>query len=108
MTPYRLLPLALAAALAGVPPALAESVADDCTWKGIKLQGKVKVVTSSADVKVQLVTSFPDLKVRSVGSFADSCGEWLFVESFPDFTVQFVESFPDVKIQFVENFPGVP
>ena len=50
--------------------------------------------------------SFPDLKVKTVDSFADACGEWEFVDSFPDFTVQFVDSFPDIKIEFVERFPG--
>jgi len=102
--------LTFASLLAGAnAPVLAEgAVGEDCTWNGIQLEGKVRVVTSFPDVKVQLVTSFPDLKVRSMDSFADDCGEWQFVDSFPDFTVQFVESFPDVKIQFVESFPGVP
>jgi hypothetical protein len=83
-------------------------VGADCTWNGIALKGKVKVVTSFPDVKVQAVGAFPDLKVKIVSSFPDDCGEWSFVESFPDFTVQYVDSFPDVKIQFVESFPGLP
>lgn len=78
-----------------------------CTCNGKKLYGKVKVVTSFADLKVKIVDSFPDLKVKTVSSFADKCGEWQFVESFPDFTIQFVESFPDLKIKFVESFPGM-
>lgn len=79
----------------------------DCRLKGIPLHGKVKVVQSFADFKVKVVQSFPDLKVKKVSSFPDNCGEWQFVESFPDFTVQFVESFPDFTIQFVESFPGM-
>jgi len=77
-----------------------------CTYKGIKLYGKVKVVTSFPDLKVQVVSSFPDLKVKVVDSFPDSCGKWQMVDSFPDFKIQFVTSFPDLKIQFVSSFPG--
>ena len=78
----------------------------DCTYNGIKLYGKVKVVNSFADIKVKVVDSFPDLKVKEVTSFPDRCGEWQFVDSFPDFTIQYVDSFPDLKIKFVTSFPG--
>jgi hypothetical protein len=57
---------------------------------------------------VQIVKSFPDLKVKKVNSFPNKVGEWQFVDSFPDFTIQYVDSFPDIKIQFVNSFPGVP
>ena len=33
-------------------------------FKGIKLCGKVKVVSSFPDIKVKVVDSFPDLKVN--------------------------------------------
>jgi hypothetical protein len=79
----------------------------DCTYKGIKLQGKVKFVTSFPDIKIQYVTSFPDIKVKYVSSFPDACGKWQVVESFPDFKIQVVESFPDLKVQIVESFPGM-
>ncbi len=78
---------------------------EKCAYNKIPL--KVKVVNSFADFKVQVVSSFPDIEVKLVNSFPDRCGEWQFVESFPDFTVQFVESFPDVKVNFVEAFPGM-
>lgn len=84
------------------------NVDDNCVYKGITLAGKVKVVESFPDVRIKAVASFPDLKVKKVSSFADRCGEWQFVESFPDFTVQYVDSFPDVEIAFVESFPGLP
>ena len=45
--------------------------------------------------------------MQVVDSFADDPGEWQYVESFPDYTVEFVESFADVEVQFVESFPGV-
>lgn len=80
---------------------------DDCTFKGIALHGKVKVVSSFPDIKIKVVTSFPDIKVKWVQSFPDDCGEWQMVESFPDFTIQFVESFPDLEVEFVESFPGM-
>ena len=54
------------------------------------------------------MTHFPDLKVKTVQHFPDDCGEWQFVEHFPDFKIQYVEHFPDLKIQRVEHFPGVP
>ena len=75
---------------------LAGAVSKDGYYNGIKLCGKVKVVTHNADIKVKVVDSFHD-----------HIGEWQFVESFPDFTIQYVDSFPDIKIKFVNAFPGV-
>lgn len=88
--------------------ASAGKVSDSCTYNGILLHGKVKIVRSFADIKVQPVRSFADLKVQTVHSFPSRCGQWQFVESFPDFTISFVESFADIKVQFVHSFPGVP
>ena len=85
-----------------------EKIGKDCTRKGKKLFGKVKVVESFADLKVKVVQSSPDLKVKFVESFPDACGKWQMVESFPDLKIKFVESFPDLEIQMVESFPGVP
>ena len=77
-----------------------------CTAKGKKLYGKVKVVNSFADIKVKVVNSLADIRVKKVTSFPNSCGEWQFVDSFPDFTIQYVDSFPDITVQFVNAFPG--
>ncbi len=71
-----------------------ERVTQDCSFRGQKLYGKVKVVDSFPDFKVQKVDSFPDLKVQRVESFPDRCGKWQLVDSFPDFKVKFVDSFP--------------
>ncbi|PJZ42218.1 hypothetical protein CH370_08275 [Leptospira kmetyi] len=79
----------------------------DCTFKGKKLYGKIKVVTSFPDVKVQVVNSFPDLRVKVVDSFPDSCGRWKMVESFADTKIQFVTGFPDVRIEYVSSSPGI-
>ena len=119
--------LALGLALVGAAPALAgvggsaagsldraleagtgNIEAGSCSYRGIALHGKVKVVESFADIRIKAVSSFPDLKVKRVNSFADDCGEWQFVDSFPDFTVQYVDSFPDLEIAWVESFPGLP
>ena len=87
--------------------ALANPISSDGYFNGIKLCGRVKVVTSFADIKVQVVDAFADLKVKKVSAFPDDIGEWQFVDSFPDFTIQFVDAFPDIKIKFVDAFPGL-
>lgn len=96
---------------AGVPDSISVSTnpinKDSCTYKGVPLHGRVKMVNSFADFKVRVVQSFPDLNVKVVNSFPDHCGEWMFVESFPDFTIQYVNSFADFDIKFVNSFPGV-
>ena len=79
----------------------------NCTWKGMKLYGRIKIVENFPDIKVKVVENFPDMKVKLVSNFPDHCGEWKLVENFPDLKIQIVENFPDVKIQFVENFPGM-
>ncbi len=89
------------------PVSAATPVSKDGYYKGIKLCGKVRVVSYNADIKVKIVNSFPDLKVKVVDSFPNNIGEWKFVESGADFTVQFVDSFPDIKIKYVSSFPGV-
>ena len=40
-------------------------------YKGIKLYGKVKFVTSFPDIKIKYVDSFPDIKVKFVSSFPE-------------------------------------
>lgn len=82
--------------------------AQTCSYNGIPLLGKVKIVESSGDIAIKIVESFPDLNVTSVESFADECGKWQFVESFSDFTIEFVESSADLEIKFVDSFPGIP
>jgi hypothetical protein len=77
-----------------------------CTFNGIPLYGRVKVVTLLADVKIQ-ESFMPDLRVQEVRYAADSCGEWQFVEFGPaDFTVQFVRLSPDITISFTRWAPG--
>ncbi len=100
--------LILSLSVAALPAYAGSKVSKQCTYKGIKLNGKVKVVERGGDIKVKVNTSFPDLKVQQVNSFPNKCGQWQYVSSFPDFTVQFVDSFPDITIKYVEAFPGRP
>lgn len=105
------LQLALATGACIVPSmssALADEVASDCTLKGFKLYGKIKIVENFPDLKVQVVEHFPELKVQTVSNFPDKCGQWKMVENFPDLKIQLVQNFPDLKIKFVEHFPGLP
>ena len=86
----------------------AETIAPDCTYKGIPLYGKVQVVNSFEDFKVKRVTSgLEDLKVKEVSYFPNSCGKWQFVSTFPDFKIKYVDSFEDFKIRFVDYFEGI-
>lgn len=80
---------------------------ESCSFNGIPLYGKVKVVEHFADFKVKVVSYSFDLKVQVVSAFANRCGKWQIVEHFPDFKVQIVEHFEDFKIHYVEHFPGV-
>ena len=91
-----------------MPANAGAKINSDCTCKGIPLYGKVQIVNSFADFKVKVTTSSGDLKVQKVSSFADSCGKWKFVDSFPDFKIQLVDSFEDFSIKYVNSFPGRP
>lgn len=77
----------------------ARNIGEDCTYEGIRLFGRVQVVTGFADIDVQKKDALADLDVRFVNAFPDACGEWQLVDSFPDFTVRFVDSFPDITIK---------
>ena len=85
----------------------ARNIGEDCTYEGIRLFGRVQVVTGFADINVQKKDALADLDVRFVSAFANACGEWQLVDSFPDFTVRFVDSFPDITIKEVHAFAGV-
>jgi hypothetical protein len=88
-------------------PIDSEKIDSNCSIKGFKLYGKVKVVESFPDIKVQIVDSFPDLKVKIVENFPNKCGEWKMVKDFPDVKIKFVTSFGDIKIKYVSSFPGL-
>jgi hypothetical protein len=85
----------------------ANPISKDCTYKGKKLSGKVKIITHAADFKVMFREYAPNLNVWLMTGTLSSCGEWRFVEYAPDFTIQLVEQAPDFTIQFVNSSPGV-
>ncbi len=85
----------------------AGNIASNCTYNGIPLYGKVKIVDNFEDIKVKVVNNFEDLKVKPVQQFANSCGRWQFVENFEDFKVKFVDHFEDISIKYVEYFEGM-
>ena len=93
---------------APVVAAAGGKVGGDCSFKGKKLYGKIKIVDAFPDLKVQIVDAFPDLKVQVVDAFPDKCGKWKMVDAFPDVKIQMVTAFPDVKIKYVNAFPGLP
>ena len=79
----------------------------DCKCKNIELKGRVKIVTSGADFRIKIVESLSDLRVKKVNRSAIECGEWQFVSSGEDFTVEFVSTFPNFTIKYVEDSPGM-
>ncbi|WP_371322819.1 hypothetical protein VX159_10410 [Dechloromonas sp. ZY10] len=102
------LPLLLAGLLAAHGAAARDAIdPTSCTLRGHKLYGKIQVVNAFPDLKVRVVTAFPQLKVKKVDAFPDRCGEWRYVDSFPDTKIQFVDAFPDLEIEFVTAFPGI-
>lgn len=70
----------------------------DCTCKGIKLWGRVKVVEAHEDFKVR-ISEHPDLRVK-LTNLPGKCGEWYFVDVHQDFSIRFVESHEDFEIEF--------
>ena len=73
----------------------------------MKFFTKVLLIATMLVTMVPAICSAGAVKVQKVSSFPDKIGQWQFVDSFPDFTIQFVDSFPDIKIQYVDSFPGV-
>lgn len=86
-------------------------VTSDGFFRGIRLAGRVQVVSSHEDFRVRVVSSHEDLRVRQVehtgSSSSFAVGEWRFVDSHPDFTIRIVEDHPDFTIRYVDSHPGV-
>lgn len=97
--------IALITLLTATTPSFANNLSS-CSFNGIPLYGKVKVVNAYAD-KVQVVNNYSDLDVKLVDHYEDSCGKWKFVDNYPDFKVQFVDHYGDIKIRFVDNYSGL-
>ncbi len=73
---------------------------EDCKCGEKFLAGRVEIVDYNPDFRVRIVDYGEDLivKVKEYGGF--QCGEWIFVDHNPDFTIEFVDHDPDFKIRF--------
>lgn len=77
------------------PPDPRKSLKDcDCPW------GNVKVVASGADFRIK--KEYSGCTVWVVDRTPARCGEWKFVDSWEDFTIEFVDSFADFTIDLRE------
>jgi hypothetical protein len=85
----------------------AENISPACTYQGIPLHGRVKVVDFAPDFTVKIVNFRPDLRVKKTSFGPTVCGEWQFVEFAPDFTVKFSDFAWDFTIQYVDYQPGL-
>lgn len=79
--------------------------------KGIRLAGRVRIVSSHEDFRVKVVSSHEDLRVRRVehtgSSSSFDVGEWRFVNSHEDFSIRLVDSHEDFTIRYVDSHSGV-
>ena len=85
----------------------AEKPSAACTLKGIRLYGKVQVVTFHEDLKVRTVPVGEDLKIRYVSFNPHECGQWQKVGVFPDFKIKYVPVGEDLKIREVPVGEGL-
>lgn len=89
------------------PLAILAGNVSDCSYNGLPLYGKVRVVEHFGDFKIREVQHFGDLKVEVVSFAPDRCGKWEFVSIGADFTVEFVSIGEDFTIEYVTIAPGV-
>lgn len=78
-----------------------------CSYNGVPLYGKVRIVEHFGDFKVREVQHFGDLKVEMVSFAPDRCGKWELVSIGEDFIVEFVSIGEDFTIEYVTIAPGV-
>jgi hypothetical protein len=76
-----------------------------CLYNGEYLVGRVKVVTYDADYRVQLVNRAANLIVYQTDSRATICGQWQFVNTNYDFSIQLVNTAADFTISIAKK-PG--
>lgn len=85
-----------------------DKIGSDCTLKGKKLSGRIRIVTANEDFRVRVVNANEDLKVLlQTITWNERCGEWYYADANYDFKVRFVEANEDFKIRFVNAIPGV-
>ncbi len=82
-------------------------IGSDCTLKGKKLWGKVKIVTFGEHLKVKPVDFGENLKVRFRDFSPGKCGQWQIVSFGEDLKIRFVDYGEDLKIRIVEYGEGL-
>jgi hypothetical protein len=82
-----------------------ENDQDDCTYKGISMMGRIRIVDHGEDVKIRVVDRGEDVKIRLVERPALYCYEWRIVEHGEDLRVRIVDHGEDMKIRFVDYTP---
>ncbi|CAB4840850.1 unannotated protein [freshwater metagenome] len=71
-----------------------------CKFNGVALSGRAKVVSAGGQIKVRVVPGVADFGVRTADRSTGKCGEWRFVSTQADFTVEIVDSGEDFTISF--------
>lgn len=71
-----------------------------CKFNGVALSGRAKVVSAGGQIKVRVVPGVSDFGVRTADRATGKCGDWRFVSTQPDFTVEIVDSGEDFTISF--------
>lgn len=78
-----------------------------CSFNGVPMFGRVKVVSVGARFKIRIVGGKAALRVKGVPKLAKKCGEWQFVSATPAFTVQIVRAGEDFTVSLGTGHPGV-
>ena len=81
-------------------------IGEDCTFNGIRLYGKVRIVSYGEDFKVLSGSYGEDLRVEPVNAGANACGKWEFVSYGEDFKIRLVTYGEDFIIRFTTYNPG--
>ena len=71
-----------------------------CKFNGVALSGRAKVVSAGGQIKVRVVPGVADFGVRTADRATGKCGDWRFVSTQADFTVEIVDSGEDFTISF--------
>ncbi len=85
----------------------ANPISKDCTYKGKKIFGKVKIVEWGQNFQVKTFTWGADIHVKVTNGVQRNCGEWQFVEWGEDFSIKIVDYGQDFSIQYVTYSPGL-
>ena len=83
-----------------------EEIKHNCSFNGTPLYGRVKVVEHFGKFKVKKVENFGDIRIRKT-PYPNRCGQWNFVDSLEDFTIEYVDSLEDFRVEFVNSLEGI-